>query len=222
MSSLFRVRTVLFVSFVLAACKTIEPDSADLAPISPEDAVQVVMSTSVGDIVFDIYPTAAPVTATNFLRYVDEARFDSAQFYRTVTMDNQPNNEIKIEVIQGGLGSARSMSLNPVAHETTRMTGLRHVDGTLSMARSEPGTASSEFFICIGDQPELDFGGQRNPDGQGFAAFGQVVRGIDVVQKDSGVSPKRTVFVASNCHSQGRARPVAANRTSYSSDRRAV
>jgi peptidyl-prolyl cis-trans isomerase A (cyclophilin A) len=71
--------------------------------------------------------------------------------------------------------------LPPIAHETTRQTGLRHLDGTVSMARAQPGTANSEFFVCVGDQPALDFGGGRQPDGQGFAAFGRVVEGMDVI-----------------------------------------
>jgi peptidyl-prolyl cis-trans isomerase A (cyclophilin A) len=124
------------------------------------------------------------VTAGNFLRYVREHRFKGATFYRTVRMDNQPNNAIKIEVIQGGLGEdEKKRGLPAIAHETTAATGLHHKNGTVSMARAEPGTASSEIFICIGDQPELDFGGKRNPDGQGFAAFGQVISGMDVVRK---------------------------------------
>jgi len=99
-------------------------------------------------------------------------------------MDNQPNNFIKIEVIQGGLGFDESpLSLSPIVHESTDKTGILHKDGVISMARVEPGSASSEFFICIGDQPELDFGGKRNPDGQGFAAFGKVIKGMDVVRK---------------------------------------
>jgi peptidyl-prolyl cis-trans isomerase A (cyclophilin A) len=99
-------------------------------------------------------------------------------------MDNQPNDSIKIEVIQGGLGFDESpLSLAPIEHETTDITGILHKDGVLSMARNEPGSASSEFFICIRNQPELDFGDQRNPDGQGFAAFGKVIEGMDVVRK---------------------------------------
>jgi peptidyl-prolyl cis-trans isomerase A (cyclophilin A) len=99
-------------------------------------------------------------------------------------MDNQPKQEIKIEVIQGGLkADGHPDSLTPIAHETTAQTGILHKDGTISMARNEPGTASSEFFICIHDQPELDFGGKRNPDGQGFAAFGRVTDGMDVVRE---------------------------------------
>ncbi|MEZ4699187.1 MAG: peptidylprolyl isomerase [Rhodothermales bacterium] len=143
----------------------------------------VLIQTDRGAIVVQVDTRNAPITAANFLRYVDEGRFSSASFYRTVRMDNQPNNEVKIEVIQGGIGFAESdLRLAPIPHETTAKTGLRHLDGTFSMARSEPGSASSEFFICIGDQPELDFGGRRNPDGQGFAAFGVVVEGMDVVR----------------------------------------
>jgi peptidyl-prolyl cis-trans isomerase A (cyclophilin A) len=98
-------------------------------------------------------------------------------------MVNQPDNDVKIEVIQGGLGWIESdLRVGPIEHETTRMTGLLHVDGALSMARSEPGSATSEFFICVGRQSELDFGGRRNPDGQGFAVFGFVVEGMDVVR----------------------------------------
>lgn len=145
---------------------------------------RVLIRTELGDITVEIYESQAPVTAPNFLRYVEENRFEGATFYRTVTMDNQPNNDVKIEVIQGGLKEdADSLGLPPIEHETTAQTGLRHLDGTISMARVEPGTASSEFFICIGDQPELDFGGKRNPDGQGFAVFGRVAAGMDVVRK---------------------------------------
>lgn len=144
----------------------------------------VVFETPLGPITVEIDTVRAPLTASNFLRYVDEARFDSAAFYRVVTLDNQPDNDVKIEVIQGGLGDrSERLGLAPISHETTDVTGLRHLDGTISMARMGPGTASSEIFFCIGDQPELDFGGRRNPDGQGFAAFGRVVAGLDVVRR---------------------------------------
>jgi peptidyl-prolyl cis-trans isomerase A (cyclophilin A) len=143
---------------------------------------RVQITTDLGDIVIEIFETRAPVTAANFLQYVRERRFEGATFYRTVTPDNQPANQTKIEVIQGGLkDDPGQLALPPIPHETTEVTGLRHLDGTVSMARAGPGTASSEFFICIGDQPELDFGGDRNPDGQGFAAFGRVVEGMGVV-----------------------------------------
>lgn len=145
---------------------------------------RVVMKTQLGDITIEVYEKQAPVTSANFARYVVERRFQGATFYRTVRLDNQPDNVVKIEVIQGGLkDDLDSLALPPIPHETTAITGILHKDGTVSMARREPGTASSEFFICIGDQPELDFGGKRNPDGQGFAAFGRVVAGMDVVRR---------------------------------------
>jgi peptidyl-prolyl cis-trans isomerase A (cyclophilin A) len=97
-------------------------------------------------------------------------------------MDNQPNNLIKIEVIQGGL-LGKEKDFPPIPLERTSVTGLKHLDGTISMARTEPDSATSSFFFCINDQPELDFGGKRNPDGQGFAAFGKVLSGMDVVRK---------------------------------------
>lgn len=144
---------------------------------------QVVIRTTLGEIVVEIFAEQAPVSAHNFLQYVEQGRFDGATFYRTVRMDNQPGDSVKIEVIQGGLGFRESADrLPPIAHETTAVSGLHHIDGTLSMARLEPGSASSEFFICVGDQPELDFGGRRNPDGQGFAAFGRVISGMEVVR----------------------------------------
>jgi peptidyl-prolyl cis-trans isomerase A (cyclophilin A) len=145
---------------------------------------QVLIKTELGVITIEIFEKDAPITANNFLKYVDEGLFRGATFYRIVTMDNQPNNDIKIEVIQGGLGFTEGRkTFPPVEHETTEKTGICHKDGVISMARLQPGTASSEFFICVGDQPQLDFGGKRNPDGQGFAAFGKVVQGMDVVKK---------------------------------------
>jgi peptidyl-prolyl cis-trans isomerase A (cyclophilin A) len=144
----------------------------------------VLIRTELGDITIEIYEKDAPITAANFLKYVDEGRYKNGCFYRVVTMGNQPNNDIKIEVIQGGLSrETRENQLPSIEHETTDKTGILHKNGVISMARLNPGTASSEFFICVGDQPELDFGGKRNPDGQGFSAFGEVVVGMDVVNK---------------------------------------
>ncbi|HLF55265.1 MAG TPA: peptidylprolyl isomerase [Thermoanaerobaculia bacterium] len=144
---------------------------------------RVVLTTGLGAIVVELEPGRAPETVAGFLRHVDEERFQGATFYRVVREDNQPDNPVKIDVVQGGLGFEENLRrLPPIAHETTESSGLRHLDGTLSMARAEPGSASSEFFICVGDQPELDFGGRRNPDGQGFAAFGRVVEGMEVVR----------------------------------------
>lgn len=149
-----------------------------------EPEPRVLIKTERGDIKIEIYEKQAPVTAANFLRYVDAGLFKGASFYRVVRLDNQPNNAVKIEVIQGGLGfSDEDRPFPPIEHETTTKTGILHKDGVISMARSAPGSATSEFFICFGDQPELDFGGKRNPDGQGFAAFGRVIEGLDVVRK---------------------------------------
>lgn len=145
--------------------------------------VKVEMQTELGTIVAELYTDKAPITSKNFIKYIQNNQYDSAHFYRVVRMDNQPNNEVKIEVIQGGLGFSSKRPYPPIEHETTEQTGILHKDGTLSMARSRPGSASSEIFICINDQPELDFGGKRNPDGQGFAAFGQVIEGMEVVRK---------------------------------------
>jgi len=125
----------------------------------------------------------APTTSRNFLRYVDQGSYRGGRFHRTVRSDNQPENRVRIAVIQGGLDSLRAKDFPPIRLERTTETGLSHRDGTISMARDGPDTATSDFFICIGDQPELDFGGKRNPDGQGFAAFGKVVRGMDVVRQ---------------------------------------
>ena len=142
------------------------------------------METELGPIQLELYPDRAPITVSNFLRYVDENRYEHLHFYRVVHMENQPDNDVKIEVIQGGLWfDKHPMELPTIIHETTDKTGIRHLNGILSMARLEPGTASSEIFICINDQPELDFGGKRNPDSQGFAAFGKVISGMDVVRK---------------------------------------
>ena len=149
-----------------------------------ESKVLININTEIGNIMLELYPEVAPITVANFLKYVDAGHFAGGSFYRSVAMENQLDNDIKIEVIQGGLaGSGKQSGIEPVEHETTEVSGLKHLDGTISMARSRPGTASSEFFICINDQPSLDYGGMRNPDGQGFAAFGKVIEGMDVVRK---------------------------------------
>ena len=146
--------------------------------------VHVRIETSLGVIEAEIDSAKAPRTAANFLKYVDAGAYDNARFHRTVRADNQPNDSVRIAVIQASVDSAHgAMEQKPIELERTSVTGLRHVDGTLSMARGGPDTATSSFFICIGDQPALDFGGHRNLDGQGFAAFGRVTRGMDVVKR---------------------------------------
>jgi peptidyl-prolyl cis-trans isomerase A (cyclophilin A) len=147
------------------------------------------ITTPLGTISVEIDQQRAPGTAANFLGYVDRGEYDGSRFYRTVTPDNQPNDTIRIAVIQGGMASLDDYprrDVQSVDLERTSVTGLRHLDGTISMARMTPDSANSEFFICVGDQPDLDFGGMRNPDGQGFAVFGQVVDGMDVVHAING------------------------------------
>ena len=172
----------LFFLFLLLTLTSIETFCQEESIKSKNPIVRI--STEIGEIEVDIFVKEAPVTATNFLEYIKKGIFKDGCFYRVVNMENQPDNDIKIEVIQGGLGWSDSVpGLGPIKHETTKITGIKHLDRTLSMARDKPGSASSEFFICINDQPELDYGGKRNPDGQGFAAFGKVIKGMDVVKK---------------------------------------
>ncbi len=167
---LFSLRSLCIIGAISAlfACK-------------PATNPQVVIETDQGTITAEIYLKQAPISAGNFLKLVDQGHYNqgNAVFYRVTRANNQPNNDVKIDVIQGGL--YHEADADAIPHETTQATGLHHLDGSLSMARAEPGTASSEFFICIGDQPELDFGGKRNPDGQGFAVFGQVTDGMSTV-----------------------------------------
>ena len=146
-------------------------------------ATMVLIHTDLGDISVELYMEKAPATASNFLAHIEQGDYTNSMFYRVVRMDNQPQSKVKIEVIQGGLFHDEVLdTITPIRHESTQETGILHTDGVISMARMEPGSASTEFFICIGDQPSLDHGGKRNPDGQGFAAFGKVVEGMDVVR----------------------------------------
>jgi peptidyl-prolyl cis-trans isomerase A (cyclophilin A) len=158
-----------------------------------QKTTKCLIQTSLGTITIELYPDKAPVTVANFLRYVDAHLYDSSSFFRAVRLDNQPNNNVKIEVIQGGnVDSLKQFP--PIAMETTEKTGLHHLDGTISMARSTPSSATCSFFICINDQPSLDFGGKRNPDGQGFAAFGKVISGMDVVKKIQQLYPEQSQY----------------------------
>ena len=161
---------MLFVSLMIAACG------------SPEaKRPEILMQTSMGDIRIEIAADVAPLTGANFLRLAEGGYLDGAGFYRVVRPDND-NGTPPISVIQGGVQD-RGSPFAPIAHETTERTGLKHVDGAISMARAGIGTASTEFFICVGEQPALDFGGERNADGLGFAVFGRVVSGMDVVRR---------------------------------------
>lgn len=143
--------------------------------------VKVIMSTSMGDIEIELYQQQAPVTVDNFLRYVDANVYNGGTFYRVVRADNDNGNP-QITVIQGDVVKD-GKQWPAIELETTKQTGVKHLDGTLSMARNGLVTATSSFFICVGSQPSLDFGGKRVGDGMGFAAFGRVVKGMDVVRR---------------------------------------
>ena len=147
-----------------------------------QNTISCLIKTSLGDLQIEIYPEKAPLTVANFLKYVDQKLYDGTNFFRVCTPENEKDRKIKIEVIQGG-EVAENKQFKPIPIETTSQTGLLHQNGTLSMARDQPNSATSSFFICIGNQPELDFAGKRNPDGQGFAAFGKVIKGMQVVRK---------------------------------------
>src|SRR5215471_16070441 len=154
------------------------------ALVSTQSKVRVRVQTELGDIVIEVDPVKAPLTTANFLKYVDGGHYDGGMFHRTVKMDNQPESTVKIEVIQAGVNPDRAREgFASIALERTSVTGILHKDGAVSMARGAPDSATSGWFVCINDQPSLDFGGARNPDGQGFAAFGRVVSGMDVVRK---------------------------------------
>jgi peptidyl-prolyl cis-trans isomerase A (cyclophilin A) len=155
-------------------------------PLLGQKRALVRIDTELGVIEVALSGDRAPKTVENFLRYVEGGFYDGGVFHRTVTMGNQPQSPVKIEVIQGGPNPEKKAGFGPIELERTSLTGLKHVNGAISMARSGPDTATGDFFFCIGDQPELDFGGKRNPDGQGFAAFGLVLKGLDVIRKIQG------------------------------------
>ena len=167
-----RLLAMLLLSFAAGA-----PARAQSAP-----PVVVVFETEKGAIEIEVDVARAPRTAANFLKYVDGGFYDGGRFHRTVRPDTETNKDVPIQVIQASRARGRQ-GFPAIALERTSETKLSHKDGVVSMARSaQADSAGSDFFICIGDQPSLDFAGKRNPDGQGFAAFGRVVKGMDVVK----------------------------------------
>ncbi|MDB5460686.1 MAG: peptidylprolyl isomerase [Caulobacteraceae bacterium] len=153
--------------------------------------VRIVLKTSKGAITFDLNAAKAPLTVRNFLRYVDMKLLDKSSFYRVSHVPNQPDHGL----VEGGLRGERAKVLKPVAHESTLKTGLTHKDGTISMARRAPGTATADFFIVVGDQPGFDADPAAEGDKNGFAAFGQVVEGMDVVHAIFGLPVSATAGV---------------------------
>ena len=145
----------------------------------------VAIQTKLGNIEIELYADKAPKSVNAFLSYVDSGYYKTSTFYRVLNQDNQPSDAYKAALIQGGVWRTNhklSETVPRIPHETTKETGILHTNGTLSLARLEPGTASTEFFICLGDQPGFNYGGENNPDKQGYAAFGKVVKGMDIVR----------------------------------------
>lgn len=149
------------------------------------DRPRVIIQTQAGDIEVELYRRQAPRTVAAFLSYVDSGYYKKSTFYRVLNEENQATGSDPSQLIQGGIwrtNHAKAVSLPGVPHESTQQTHILHTDGVISLARQAPGTATTEFFICVGDQPGFDYGGKNNPDGQGYAAFGKVVKGTDVVR----------------------------------------
>ena len=159
----------------LIALLALASTAAAQAPAAASPTVKVTLATSLGPIVLELETAKAPITTANFLRYVDQKRYDGATFYRA----SKAPGETTYGLVQGGLQNDPKKVLKPIAHESTAKTGLSHVDGAISMGRFAPGTATSDFFLILGDQKYLDAG----PEGPGFAAFGRVAEGMDVARK---------------------------------------
>ncbi|WP_425996158.1 peptidylprolyl isomerase [Caulobacter sp. DWR1-3-2b1] len=162
---------------VLAEAVQAKPEAAP-APAPPK-TIRVDVETGQGKIVIELYVDRAPITTANFLRYVDQKRYDGATFFRA----SRAPGAIDYGLIQGGLQGDPAKVLKPIAHEPTTRTGIKHTDGVVSIARNAPGTATSDFFICVGDAPYLDADPAAQGDNAGFAAFGKVVEGMDVVRR---------------------------------------
>ena len=170
----------VFLAGVALGLLTLCPSCAHLSA----KPVLVVFETEVGNITVEVDVVHATITGTNFLKYVDEKFYDGGMINRAVRPDNTVRHDVEVQVIQFQSDPARARELfPPIPMERTSVTGLRHLNGVLSMARMGPDTAQDSFSIVIGNQPEMDFGGRRNPDGQGFAVFGRVVTGMDTVKK---------------------------------------
>ncbi|UAM99955.1 peptidylprolyl isomerase [Polaribacter litorisediminis] len=163
----YKIVLVLVFTLIIASCKK---------------TINCIIETNEGNLLIELYPEKAPISVANFLEYVDKGLYENSSFYRVTTPANEAGRTIKIEVIQGGILDEEKQ-LAPIKIETTKQTGILHKKGTLSMARDEPNTATNHFFICVNAQPSLDFGGKRNPDGLGFAAFGKVIEGSEIVKK---------------------------------------
>jgi peptidyl-prolyl cis-trans isomerase A (cyclophilin A) len=174
--------------FLVALCLLPVPVSAQTAPLPPANP-RVAFETSAGRFVVEVYADKAPITAKNFLRYVDARRLDGILFYRTVKVAE------RFGFVQLGVQNAPAKMFPPIKHEPTSATGIKHLEGTLSMPRLAPGSARGEFTIMVGDQPSFDADPSKPGDNLGYAAFARVIEGMDVVIKilDAPRSPTRTI-----------------------------
>ncbi len=171
------IRKTYFILFIILMAACSSP-----APKNPHIKIQ----TKSGDIEIELYQDKAPKTVHAFLSYVDSGFYKNSYFYRVLNDNNQPSNAFKANFIQGGIwknSHRKSASVPGIPHEPTSQTNILHKDGIISLARLEPGSATTEFFICLGDQPGFDYGGDNNPDKQGYAAFGKVISGMEIVHK---------------------------------------
>ena len=192
------------MTVLLALCLVLAQATGASAPVVRDSPPIVVLETELGTILVEVDTRRAPITAANFLRYVRERFYDGGEFHRAVRPDNEPRKDAPIQVVQARIDPARAtQEFPPIPIERTSATGVTHRNGTISMARdvtpsaTGPDTATSWFFISIGDQPVLDFAGGRSPDGQGFAAFGRVIEGMDVVKRIQ-MSPTPSTTPATN------------------------
>lgn len=196
-----RVAVLSLIALGLTACGS--GSKIDKSP-------NVIFETVLGNIEIEVYPEKAPISANDFLNYVDRKYYHAQGFYRVVHKGNDPR-EMGMSLIQGGRLNIESLG-RPIAHETTKMTGLRNDAGSVAIAREDPGSGSAAFFfINIADNNFLDYGGERNPDGQGYAVFGKVVDGMDVVKE---IQAGKTVSASNDPRTQGQflADPIIINK----------
>jgi peptidyl-prolyl cis-trans isomerase A (cyclophilin A) len=172
MAALLTKRSLIVAAGALATTRV-------RAQTTPPGRPRVILTTSLGLITLELAADKAPISSANFLRYADHKRLDGTNVYRASKGGVDPPTGL----IQGGPANDPARVYHPIAHESTALTGLHHLDGTISLARLEPGSATCDFFICVGPQPYLDADPSAPGDNLGFAAFGQVVDGMDVVRK---------------------------------------
>ena len=151
------------------------------------DKPTIDIQTYYGDIIVELYPERAPKTVAAFLSYVDSGFYRNTSFYRVLKKEDQPSNVAKTQLIQGGLWQTnikRQQTIPGIPLETTEQTGLLHKEGVISLARNEePNSGNTEFFICLDDQPDYDYGGDASPDGKGYVTFGKVIKGMEFVKQ---------------------------------------